>query len=49
MADESREVTLLLQQANRGDAEAGNELFRQVQLHAMAERKLGREPAGATI
>ena len=47
----SAEVTLLLHQANRGDEEAGSELFRQVQrqLHNMAEQKLSQEQAGATI
>jgi hypothetical protein len=51
MADEPAEVTLLLQLANQGNAEAGSELFRQVQqqLHSMAERKLSNEQAGATI
>ena len=51
MSDESAEVTVLLQQANRGDVDAGGELFRRVQqqLHNMAERKLSQEQAGATI
>lgn len=51
MAEEPAEVTLLLQQAKRGDTAAGSELFRQVQqqLHSMAEQKLSREQAGATI
>ncbi len=51
MADKPAEVTVLLQQANRGDAAAGSELFRQVQqqLHNMAEQKLSHEQAGATI
>ena len=51
MAEEPAEVTLLLQLANQGNAEAGSELFRQVhqQLHSMAERKLSHEQAGATI
>ena len=51
MSEEPAEVTLLLQQANRGNAEAGSELFRQVQqrLHIMAEQKLSHEQAGATI
>lgn len=51
MADDPAEVTVLLQQANRGNAEAGSELFRQVQqqLHTMAERKLSAEQAGGSI
>ncbi len=51
MADSSAEVTVLLQQANQGDASAGSKLFRQVQaqLHSMAEQKLSQEQAGATI
>jgi len=51
MAKEPAEVTLLLQQANLGNAEAGTELFLQVQqqLHDMAERKLSREQVGTTI
>jgi len=51
MSDETAEVTLLLHQANHGNAAAGSELFRQVQqqLHSMAEQKLSREQAGATI
>lgn len=51
MPDSSREVTALLQRANRGDATAGPELFRVVQqhLHTMAEQKLRQEQAGATI
>lgn len=51
MDDEPAEVTVLLQQANRGDAAAGSELFRQVQnqLHRMAENRLSQEQAGATI
>lgn len=51
MTQEPAEVTVLLQQANRGDASAGSKLFRQVQqqLHSMAEQKLSREQAGATI
>jgi RNA polymerase sigma factor (TIGR02999 family) len=51
MADDPAQVTVLLHQANRGNKEAGSALFRQVQnqLHDMAERKLSREQAGATI
>ncbi|MGI9428927.1 MAG: ECF-type sigma factor [Bythopirellula sp.] len=51
MADEPAQVTVLLQEAKGGNKEAGSELFRQVQhqLHHMAERKLSREQAGATI
>ncbi len=51
MTDSSAEVTVLLQQANQGDASAGSKLFRQVQaqLHSMAEQKLSQEQAGATI
>ncbi len=51
MSEQPADVTVLLQQANRGNAEAGSELFRRVQqqLHDMAERKLSREQAGATI
>jgi len=51
MAEQPAEVTLLLQQAKQGNAEAGSKLFRQVeqQLHQMAEQKLRGEQAGATI
>lgn len=51
MADNPAEVTVLLQRANQGDADAGSKLFRRVQdqLHNMAERKLSQEQAGATI
>ena len=51
MADDPAQVTILLQQANRGDVAAGSALFREVQaqLHQMAERKLSGEQAGATI
>ncbi|MEM8945082.1 MAG: ECF-type sigma factor [Planctomycetota bacterium] len=51
MAEEPAELTVLLQQANRGDAAAGSKLFRRVQsqLHSMAEQRLSREQAGATI
>ncbi|MCA9231036.1 MAG: sigma-70 family RNA polymerase sigma factor [Planctomycetales bacterium] len=51
MASRSAEVTVLLHQANDGDARAGSQLFQlvQQQLHQMAESKLAHEPPGTTI
>ena len=51
MPDDPSEITLLLQQAKAGDADAGSLLFQLVQqeLHQMAEQKLTQENPGATI
>ncbi len=51
MSDESSGLTVLLQQASRGDEDARSDLFKVVEqkLHAMAERKLNAENNQVTL